>query len=125
MWLRHLLHNQWLWRGLFYPLVAFILFLATSPMPKDSLDKINHLAAFLVMAVLMKLAHRRLHAVYLLLILGSFGMAIEIIQHFLPYRVFSLLDWLVDMGGVALGLCLVRLALAYYGRSQTQQTNTE
>lgn len=116
MWLRHLLHNQRLWRCIFYPLVAVVLLLATSPMLESSVDKINHFAAFLVLTTLLKLAHRRLSVIYIFLILSIFGLSIEVIQHFLPYRVFSLLDWLADMGGVGLGLALVSLVLEAYQR---------
>lgn len=120
MWMRHLLHNQWLWRCLFYPLVAFVLFLATSPraypIPSSSIDKVNHFLAFFVMAILLDRAHQRLGVKGMVIILGALGMIIEIIQYFLPYRDFSLLDWLADMGGVALGLALVQLALWVYQR---------
>ena len=125
MWLRHLLHNPLPWRCIFYPLAAFILFLAASPnaypIPSSSWDKANHFAAFLVLAVLLDRAHQRLGLPGILIALGALGMTIEVIQYFLPYRDFSLLDWLADMTGVVLGLALVKLALTAHQRWSVSQ----
>lgn len=66
-------------------------------------DKVLHAGAFLVLAGLLDFSFpaTRFTAGKVATLL-AYGMAIEVVQHFLPYRSFSLLDWLADAGGVAL-----------------------
>jgi VanZ family protein len=66
-------------------------------------DKVLHAGAFLVLAGLLDFSFpatpfgARKFATLL-----AYGMAIEVVQQFLPYRSFSLLDWLADACGVVL-----------------------
>ena len=122
LWMQRLLNHALLWRCIFYPLTAFILFLSTTsrayPIPSSPWDKANHFAAFLVLAFMLDRAHQRLGVKGILIALGALGMAIEVIQYFLPYRDFSLLDWLADMTGVVIGLGLIQLARTIHRRWQ-------
>lgn len=109
--MRHLLHSPWLWRCVFYPLLGFILFLATTPkaypLPSSANDKINHFIAFVVLSVLLRLAHRHLALQWTLAFLATFGFLIEGVQYLLPYRDFSWMDWLTDLAGIAAGVLLI------------------
>ncbi|MDH4162927.1 MAG: VanZ family protein [Nitrospirota bacterium] len=77
------------------------------PVAKDINDKINHLAAFYTLALLVDFSWPKkdflgLKAISLL----GYGLAIEIAQYFLPQRNFSLLD----LGADAVGLLLYLLS---------------
>ncbi|MBI5790194.1 MAG: VanZ family protein [Rhodocyclales bacterium] len=65
-------------------------------------DKLNHMAAFLALAALLDFSFPReeFTATKVGGLLG-YGLLIEIVQYFLPFREFSLLDLLVD--GLGLG----------------------
>ncbi len=71
-------------------------------------DKLNHFVAFLVLALLVDFSfpYSRFNTakIYSLLVYGGL---IEIIQHFLPHRMFSLLDIAADsLGLLAYGLLI-------------------
>jgi len=71
-------------------------------------DKINHLAAFYTLALLVdfswpKSGFRAAKACSLL----GYGLAIEIVQYFLPYRSFSLFD----LGADAVGMFIYVLSI--------------
>lgn len=77
--------------------VAYLAFLPSVDPPGVSWDKANHLIAFAVMAWLADLgwpAKRQAPLRWGLLL--AYGLLIEAVQHFLPLRHFSLLDWLAD-----------------------------
>lgn len=87
--------------------VAAISYLATAPLdavPLLSLgDKVLHAAAFLLLAALLDYSFpASAFTGAKISTLLVYGIAIEITQHFLPFRSFSLLDWLADAGGVSL-----------------------
>lgn len=92
--------------GLFIS-VAVILFFATAPLDNTVIvhvwDKLQHLVAFLVLAVLLDysfpLSQFNLRKFMLLV---SFGLLIELIQHPLQHRYFSLLDVFADGVGALL-----------------------
>jgi VanZ family protein len=88
--------------------IAIILWLALHPSPPITglqLDKLNHLAAFFVLAVLTEYAFPTLTAVALkLLPLLGFGMLIEVLQYWVGYRYFEWLDVVADLAGLLLFL---------------------
>ncbi len=75
----------------------------TAPAIANVNDKMAHLAAFYCLAILIDFAFPNegfsLRKVVLLM---SYGLLIELIQRQIPYREFSLLDWLADGVGVML-----------------------
>src|SRR5512143_1461411 len=92
--------------------VIVILYLATTsrmiPVVEDINDKVEHVIAFYSLALLADFSFTqngfgRAKALSLL----SYGLAIEIIQYFLPYRSFSLLD----LGADAVGLVIYAVSL--------------
>ena len=94
--------------------IGVILWLALHPSPPISglqLDKLNHLAAFFVLALLTEYAFpsATISAQKLLSLLG-FGLLIEVLQYWVGYRYFEWLDAAADAAGIA-AFWLVRGAL--------------
>jgi len=87
--------------------VAYLAFLPSADPIGVSWDKGNHLLAFAVMAWLADLgwpAQRQ--AVWRWGLLLGYGLLIEAVQHLLPLRHFSLLDWIADGLGILIYLGL-------------------
>lgn len=87
-------------------MLIITMYLATAqqaPSVIDNLnDKVNHVLAFYVVAFLADYSAPKVgfNLIKGLAILG-YGLLIEVIQHFLPYREFSLFDLAADGVGVA------------------------
>jgi VanZ family protein len=86
--------------------LVVIVHLATTPRMYPVLetigDKANHLAAFFVLAFLADFSFPDgRFSLSKILALLSYGLFIEVIQYFLPYRSFSLLDLAADGAGIA------------------------
>jgi len=84
-----------------------ILILATTPhsypVVSDMNDKFNHVLAFFILALLADFSFpEKKSTLAMVLPLLAYGMAIEIIQYFLPYRMFSLFDVTADAVGIGL-----------------------
>ncbi len=69
----------------------------------DINDKVAHIGAFYVSGLLADFAFPRSYFGFnkILLLLG-YGLLIEVVQYFLPYRDASMLDLLADASGLAL-----------------------
>ena len=98
--------------------LALITWIATTAVPGpvvfDLNDKLNHLAAFFTLALLSDFAFRDsgFGPGKFLPLLG-YGLLLESIQHFLPYRDFSLLDLAADALGMGLYAASVPLLRRY------------
>jgi len=71
-------------------------------------DKINHIATFLVLALLVDFSfpNSRFNTVKIFLLI-AYGFSLEALQYFLPHRMFSLLDIVADsLGLLAYGLLI-------------------
>jgi len=67
----------------------------------DVNDKFAHFASFFVLSMLADLSFQKRNFDWSVWVtLTAYGLLIEIIQYHIPYRSFSLLDWLADSGGV-------------------------
>ncbi|TNC81828.1 MAG: teicoplanin resistance protein VanZ [Oleiphilus sp.] len=71
-------------------------------------DKLLHGAGFVVMAFLAHAAHPHARILYPFIGLIFFGLLIELVQAFLPYRSFSVGDLLADIAGLAVYHVLFR-----------------
>ena len=100
---------------LFWSAALFALVMASMKqpvaIPGDPGDKVQHILAFVVLAVLAACAYPRTRLPLILVGLSVFGALIEIIQ-MIPAlnRDASWLDWLADTVAAAFVLCLVFLA---------------
>lgn len=96
-----------LWRTLFCISIASITWLGFTsepyPIPSAASDKVNHLLAFMELAILTRLGWPALRLFIPLLVLTGFGLALELGQSMTPWRDFSLLDLLADAIGVVAG----------------------
>jgi len=72
------------------------------PVLKDITDKANHIFAFYILALLVDFSFPKDNLGFSKVIaLLSYGLLIEVIQHFLPNRTSSVLDVLADGAGIA------------------------
>jgi len=90
-------------------IVSFLLitYLVTTELKHPTLtsvnDKLGHVLAFIYLAFLVDYSFpaSRFGLIKILPLL-AYGLFIEIIQHYLPHRMFSYLDMLADGTGVAI-----------------------
>jgi VanZ family protein len=98
-------------QALFFLACAIVMALAVAELGHKTTfpfaDKLQHALVFFVLAALAEAAwpralRRAMAGVFL------YGLLIESVQWFLPWREFSLLDWLADGVGVALWLLVAQ-----------------
>jgi VanZ family protein len=99
-----------LFRVLLVVALLAIYFLATTrlkiPFAGDMDDKVNHVIAFFVLALLVDYSFPAWTFRTKVVVLLAYGLSIEITQAYLPYRSCSLFDLGADAGGLVLyGLC--------------------
>ncbi|MCG3169819.1 MAG: hypothetical protein CALGDGBN_01348 [Pseudomonadales bacterium] len=93
--------------GIALPLVFVLSLLPDQPGPQFSHgDKLLHALAFCMFALLARGGWPERAAARWLWMLLGYGAAIELAQSLLPWRQASLLDWLADAAGIALGAAL-------------------
>lgn len=68
----------------------------------NNLDKLWHTAAFFGFAALLSLATLRAFWRWQAPVLLAYGMLIEVLQAFIPWRSFSLADFVADATGILL-----------------------
>ncbi|MFB3116537.1 MAG: VanZ family protein [Gammaproteobacteria bacterium] len=93
-------------RFLLFITLIVVTFLATTSLEfrvvPSSYDKLNHFVVFFVLALLTDFSFPGYSFnVIKVIFLISYGFSLEIIQHFLPYRMFSLFDIVADIVGLA------------------------
>jgi VanZ family protein len=97
--------------------VLAITWLAFTPQPDPpglGWDKLNHVAAFLVLAMLAQLGWPGRAALpWRVGLLLGYGLGIELVQGLLAYREGSALDFAADVVGIALWLVLARALLRW------------
>ena len=103
-----IIHNQKLFRLLLLICVAAIEYLATTTMHIEIVesmwDKSNHFIAFFTLYILLSLAYRDFTTLLKIALLLAFGLQIEIVQHFIEGRFFSLMDVVADSIGILIGV---------------------
>lgn len=89
-------------------------------------DKLGHALMFFFLAFLCSHTLGKKYGYKAIFLLAMFGLAIEVSQYFLPWRSFSLFDWLADIIGIIIYDVIHRLKRAYYSRqSNNTQVNLE
>lgn len=99
-------------RLVFYFAILVGCYLAFSPggnsLHNHFNDKLMHAVGFFVMTVLAHLAHPTVWRKWPVFGLIVFGLAIELVQGYLPYRSFSMWDWAADILGIAIYLVVAQ-----------------
>jgi len=112
-----LIQKIWINKLIFYFAVLAGCVLAFSPaemgLQPQLNDKLLHTVGFFIMAVLCHLAHPFNKHLILAIGLALLGLGIEIIQAYLPYRSFSLWDWVADISGVLFYFLIIARFLKY------------
>lgn len=102
----HIQAWSWFLKIVFYTALITGCYLAFSPVESGIQtqfnDKLLHFIGFFLMALMAQLAHPNTNFWILTLGLAAFGLTIELVQEFLPYRSFSMWDWAADILGVCL-----------------------
>jgi VanZ family protein len=101
-------------RGLYQILFAgaflatlYLLFNMPSGNPPGLInDKVAHAIAFFCLTLLLSRGFPQYYGVKILLAMCVFGLVTELVQYFLPWRTFSIADWLADIAGVLCYHCL-------------------
>lgn len=94
--------------------LLLILYLATikleNPILTSVNDKLGHIMAFAYLAFLLDFAmpDSDFNLLKIIPLLG-YGLMIEFVQYFLPYRTFSILDMLADVAGIMIYLLIIPL----------------
>jgi len=98
---RHIIY----FRFLLCVTLVVITYLATTALEftvvSSTYDKLNHFVAFLVLAMFLDFSfpNSRFNTVKIFSLI-AYGFSLEIIQHFLPHRMFSLFDISADIIGL-------------------------
>lgn len=83
-------------------------------------DKLAHTLAFLVLAFLSHGSWPDQNFDWRFIVpLMAYGLLLELLQHFIPNRFFSLLDLIADWGGVLLYLALIPLVSRILKKQQS------
>jgi VanZ family protein len=98
----------------FWTLLLACLALSLMPQPPRvfelASDKLWHALAYLILYVTSYFAyHHARHTTRFVMLLG-FSLVIEVLQHFVPNREFSLLDVVANTVGLLLGMLACRLS---------------
>jgi hypothetical protein len=83
-------------------------------------DEVAHLTCFTLLALLAHACRLPVRRTTLLAALAVYGIAAEATQHFVPNRKVELIDFTLNLSGMALGTC-VWLAAAWLWRTATRR----
>lgn len=101
---------------LLYIALISVFYLATTnnemEIVKKSWDKLNHLAAFAVLYLLIEVVYKKGFGKNFV-VLMCFGILIEVVQYFIPSRDFTLLDIIANGVGIIVGYCFFLLYKRY------------
>ena len=106
------MHRPSIFRGALFLALAIILVMATSTADHSAAtginDKAGHILAFVLLGLLAQQAYPESRDSWKLYgWLLAYGLGIELIQYFLPYRSFSLLDLAADAAGLFIAFALM------------------
>lgn len=110
--------------GFYWVLLLVLTSLPVEDLPDVSLsDKVEHLMAFCILAVLLKLTLllqrksqlvNKHSSIFTITIVGIYAGLDEIHQIFIPSRTGDILDWLADISGALIAVLLLGLILKYF-----------
>jgi len=98
----------------FWTLLLACLALSLMPQPPGvfelASDKFWHALAYLTLYLSCRIAYPRSRPTTRFALLLGFSLLIEVLQHFVPNREFSLLDVVANAAGLLLGMLVSRLS---------------
>ena len=100
---------QRMWRVsfvLYLVLLSWQLLTPTTLVSAGSWDKLIHFTGFYVLASLALQAEWHSSTYKFLLVLIVYAALTEVLQHLIPGRSFSVLDWIADSAGILVALKL-------------------
>jgi len=102
------------YRFLFFSALISIFIIAVLPSEKLSTtmkinDILNHSAAFITLSFLFSLSFKKTKSLYLFVSLAFYGILIETVQYFLPWRSCDLKDFLVDISAIIIFILINKL----------------
>lgn len=110
--------------GLYWVLLLVLTSLPAENLPDVSFsDKVEHLLAFCVLAVLLKLTLllqnknvnvKKRSSLFTIVIVGIYAGLDEIHQIFIPSRTGDIVDWIADISGALIAVLLLGLILKYF-----------
>ncbi len=88
--------------ALFFIATLYLMFYRPSSMSLGFSinDKVAHAVTFFIMTLLICRGFRQYYGYGVLVGLALFGLLIEVVQYLLPWRSFSIADWLADIAGI-------------------------
>ena len=103
-------------RGTFFLSIILIFYLSLIPASELELfnalsfieDKVSHGVIFFYIAILGMFCNFKIKNHILMAIIFSFGLTIEIIHYFHPYRYFEWADLLANFIGIIIGLTIYK-----------------
>ncbi len=127
--LSRLLRNSRVTRVMFLAAAIFALVMASLPnppqLPGQPSDKLQHIAAFVILTLLARLAWPSVNDLWLLVALCGFGGLIELIQA-IPelHREASTTDWAADSHAILATLLLLAVLRKIAAIAQGRQLNS-
>ena len=116
--------------GIYWLLLLFLTSLPGKDLPDVNIsDKIEHLLAFWVLAILLKLTlvlqdkYKKLKehsSIFTLVIIGIYAALDELHQLFIPGRSCDILDWLSDVSGALIAVLVISFLIKYSLRNQSK-----
>lgn len=91
---------------LYFMLLSWQLLTPVTIISAGGWDKLYHMVSFAILAGLAILAWRNFSTKVIAITLLSYAALTEILQHFIPGRSFSVLDWFADGLGIALAIII-------------------
>ena len=92
--------------------VSYLAFTVQDIEPlRHTWDKLNHAIAFFALFLLLSYSFSKLTNLQKFIMLLLYGIAIEVIQHYIPTRESSLLDILADIVGISAGYIFIKSKL--------------
>lgn len=98
----------------YFALLSWQLLTPVTIISAGSWDKLYHMVSFAILAGLAILAWRNFSSRTIIITLICYAALTEILQHFIPGRSFSVLDWLADGLGVAIATLITVYLLKHF-----------
>ena len=116
--------------GIYWLLLLFLTSLPGKDLPDVKIsDKIEHLLAFWILAILLKLTlvlqdkYKKLKehsSIFTLVIIGIYAALDELHQLFIPGRSCDILDWMSDVSGALIAVLVIGSLIKYSLRNRSK-----